>query len=98
MRFSKEEKAKLVEGWRESGKSISAYVKKMGLVRWTFTKWLKAARDSKPCFVEIPAEVMPRLGNGQEILIEKGEVKIHVPLTVGPNELRTIISVLGGAA
>ena len=27
MNYSKEEKAKLLEGWRQSGKSISAYVK-----------------------------------------------------------------------
>ena len=95
MRFSKEEKAKLVEGWRERGKSISAYVKKMGLVRWTFTKWLKAARDSKPCFVEIPAEVMPRLGNGQEILIEKGDIKIHIPMGMGGSELCAVMKGLG---
>jgi hypothetical protein len=33
MHYSKEEKKKLLEGWRESGKSISAYVQEKGLVR-----------------------------------------------------------------
>ena len=58
MNYSREEKAKLLEGWRESGKSISAYVKEKGLVRWTFTKWLKAEREEKSGFVEVPAAVV----------------------------------------
>ena len=98
MNFSKEEKTKLLEGWRESGKSISAYVKEKGLVRWTFTKWIKAEKNTKTSFVEIPTEAVPRFKNDQEILIEKGEVKIHIPLTIGSSELRTIINVLAGAA
>ena len=47
MNYSREERAKLLEGWRESGKSISAYVKEKGLVRWTFTRWLKAGKGRK---------------------------------------------------
>jgi hypothetical protein len=34
----------------------------------------------------------------EEILIEKGEVKIHIPLTICNSGLRTIIDVLAGAA
>jgi transposase-like protein len=50
MNYSREERAKLLEGWRRSGKSISAYVREKGLVRWTFTKWLKAERDGRTGF------------------------------------------------
>ena len=82
MKYSKEEKVRLLEGWRQSGKSISAYARENGLVRWTFTKWLKAERDTKPCFVEIPAGVVQTTRQVQEILIEKGEIKIHIPLCV----------------
>ena len=82
MKFSREEKARLLEGWRRSGKSISAYARENGLVRWTFTKWLKAERGAKPCFVEIPARAVQTTGHAQEILIEKGEIKIHIPLCV----------------
>ena len=35
MRYGKEEKAKLLEGWKQSGKSVRAYVKENGLVRRT---------------------------------------------------------------
>ena len=83
MKFSKEEKARLLEDWKQSGKSISAYVRENGLVRWTFTKWLKAQRDSKPCFVEVPAGALQPTSHAPEILIENGEVKIHIPLVIG---------------
>jgi len=98
MKYSREEKAKLLEGWRESGKSISAYAKEKGLVRWTFTKWLKAEREGKSGFVEVPAAVVKAIPQAAEILIEKGEVKIHIPLAIGGTELRAIIEVLAGAA
>ena len=80
MKFSKEEKARLLEDWRRSGKSISTYVRENGIVRWTFTKWLKAERGAKPCFVEIQDGALQSTRHAQEILIEKGEIKIHIPL------------------
>ena len=97
MNYSTEERTKLLEGWRESGKSISAYAKEKGLVRWTFTKWLKAEREANSGFVEVPAKALS-VECSQEILIEKGDVKIHLPLTIGGMELRTIIDALAGAA
>ena len=98
MKFSKEEKVRLLEGWRQSGKSISAYVRENGLVRWTFTKWLKAERDTKPCFVEIPAAVSAAWPGAPEILIEKGNLKIHLPLAVGDGGLCAVVESLGAAS
>ena len=95
MNYSKEEKAKLLEGWKASGKSICAYVKEKGLVRWTFTKWLKADRGIKPCFVEVTAAARPPTAYTPEVLIEKGDVKIHIRLLSGGGELRTVIESLG---
>jgi transposase-like protein len=97
MKFSEEEKAKLLEGWKRSGKSISAYVKEKGLVRWTFTKWLKAERDEKTGFVEVTAEAVKQTTQALQILIEKGDVKIHIPLVSGRTELRAVMEWLGGA-
>jgi len=97
MNYSKEEKAKLLEGWKRSGKSISAYVKEKGLVRWTFTKWLKAERDSKFRFVEVPAAVLKTTAPVPQILIEKGDVKIHIPLGTCSGELRAVMEWLGEA-
>jgi transposase-like protein len=97
MNYSAEEKAELLEGWRLSGKSISAYVKEKGLVRWTFTKWIKAERETKSCFVEVPAHVLKPVPHLPEILIEKGDIKIHVPLGMGGGGLRAVMEGLGVA-
>jgi len=97
MNYSSEEKAKLLEGWRRSGKSISAYVREKGLVRWTFTKWIKAERDMKSGMVEVSAQVVKTTMHMPEILVEKGEIKIHIPLVIGINELREVMEGLGAA-
>ena len=98
MHYSKEEKARALEGWRRSGKSISAYVRENGLVRWTFTKWLKAERETEPCFVEVPAVAVQPAQQAPEILIEKGDIKIHIPLAIGGGGLRAVIESLGAAS
>ena len=95
MQYSRAEKARLLEGWKRSGKSISAYVKEQGVVRWTFTKWLKADREGEPCFVEVPAALQPA-APVPELLIEKGGIKIHIPL-IGSRELSAVLEALGVA-
>jgi transposase-like protein len=98
MRFSKEEKALWLEDWRQSGKSAWAYAKENGLCPQTFTRWVKLKTESNSCFVEIPAQVIPPLQFTQqihqEILIEKGDVKIHIPVSLGCVELRAIFGTL----
>ena len=95
MRYSKDEKAKLLEDWKASGKSICAYVKEKGLVRWTFTKWLKTDRKGKPSFVEVAVPTKLPSVYTSELLIEKGDVRIHIPLLLSGRELRSVIEVLG---
>jgi hypothetical protein len=97
MKFSEEEKAMWLEDWRNSGKSAWTYAKENGLTSQTFAGWTKAKTENEPCFVEVPAEAISA-ERREEILIEKGEVKIHIPLTIGNGELRAIIGALAGAA
>ena len=97
MKFSEEEKAMWLDDWRQSGKSPWAYAKANGLIPQTFVKWTKTRTETKPCFVEVPAPVMSRTHREPEILIEKGEVKIHIPLISGSRELRAVIELLGRA-
>jgi transposase-like protein len=97
MKYSEEEKAMWVEDWRQSGKSAWAYAKANGLNPQTFVKWTKTGAEEKPCFVEIPAPVMADSQYEPEILIERGEVKIHIPLIRGSRELRSVIEWLGRA-
>jgi len=97
MKFSEEEKAMWLEDWRKSGKKAWTYAKENGLIPQTFVGWAKTKAGNKPCFVEVPTEAI-YFERREEILIEKGEVKIHIPLTICSSELRTIIDALAGAA
>jgi len=97
MKFSKEEKTMWLEDWRQSGKSAWAYAKANGLNPQTFVKWTKTGMEVKPCFVEVPVPVVPDRQCEPEILIEKGEVKIHIPLISGNRKLRAVIELLGRA-
>jgi hypothetical protein len=65
-----------------------------GLNPQTFTKWSKPETEMKTCFVQVPAQaaVMSEI---PEILIEKGDVKIHIPLAARSVELRAIMEGLG---
>lgn len=95
MKFSKEEKEKRLTDWRQSGKSAWAYAKGNGINPQTFIKWTKPQTKKTTDFVEVPVHVIRPDENTNKILIEKGEMKIHVPLTVGQEDLRKIISALG---
>jgi transposase-like protein len=97
MKHSEEEKAMWLEDWRQSGKSMWAYAKANGLNPQTFAKWVKTGSEEETCFVELPAPVTAGRQSEPEILIEKGEVKIHIPLISGSRELRSVIEWLGRA-
>ena len=91
MQFSTEEKAMWLEDWQKSGKNVWAYAKENGIVPQTFSRWTRKAKESKSGFVKVPPLIksMPKQTN--EILIEKGEIKIHIPLCISSNELRIVM-------
>ena len=94
MRYSEEEKEMWLEDWRQSGKSAWAYAKENSLNPRTFIKWSKPYKESKHSFVEVSARLMPQK-HDREILIEKGDVKIHIPLYLNGIELRAVMEGLG---
>ena len=102
MQFSEEEKELWLEDWQQSGKSAWAYAKQNGLNTQTFVKWTKRRQEPKKAlageemtFVGIPVPMIPSPPPTQEILIEKGDVKIHIPLILGRSELRAVMEGLG---
>jgi len=103
MKYSKEERRKHLENWKESGKNAWAYAKENGLNQQTFINWTKAGNETKQNFVEIPAvstanaAVVKHQISIPEILIEKGEVKIYIPLMINHNQLRAVMEGLGAA-
>ena len=100
MKFSKEEKMMWVADWKQSGKSAWAYAKMNGLNQQTFTKWTKFKQQEEQCLVEIPSvlsteRVMKSAVSLPEILIERGHLKIHIPLVINHSDLRAIFEGLG---
>ena len=93
-RYSIEEKAKLLEDWRGSGKKAWVYAKENGINPQTFSKWTK--REEGPEFVEVTqAAVTGLMALRNEILIEKGGLKIHLPLSMGEGGLRMVFQTIG---
>jgi len=97
MQYSKEEKAKWLEDWRLSGKTAWAYAKENGLVPQTFTNWTKSRSKAKQALVEIPAQILQSTRHHKALTIEKGEIRIHIPLTVDGDELQEFIVTLAAA-
>ena len=97
MHYSKEEKGMWLDDWRQSGKSACAYAKMNSLNPQTFIKWTKAETEKRPCLVEVPVPVIHQTLSMPEILIEKGDMRIHIPLEPVLNELYGVIAKLGQA-
>jgi len=95
-KFSKEEKAMWLEDWQQSGKNAWSYAKENGLVPQTFINWTNPrSKEAKQSLVEVPKQVIQSTCQMQEILIEKGEMRIHIPLEPVLNELHKVIARLG---
>lgn len=97
-KYTKEEKAMWLEDWQQSGKGAWLYARENGLVPQTFINWTKhGKKESKQPFVEIKGALFQTAGRTEEILIEKGDTKIHIPLEPFFGELQKILSKLGQA-
>ena len=95
-RISMEERAMWLDDWKQSGKNAWQYAKENGLVPQTFLKWTKNQKnESKEILVEVPKQLLHSIRHVHEILIEKGDIRIHIPLEPVLNELPGIISKLG---
>ena len=95
MKYSAEEKAMWLEDWRQSGKKAWTYAKENGLNTQTFIKWTKQKRQGEQSLIEIPAKIFQPVRCVQEMIIEKEDVKIYIPLTICVDELRTVFKALG---
>ena len=98
-RFSPEEKAMWIEDWKQSGKSVWIYAKENGLCQQTLVNWIKSKRETKTeikqSLVEVPKQLFQTTHNDPEILIEKGNMRIHIPLEPVLNELHVVIAKIG---
>ena len=95
MHYSEEEKTKWLDDWRQSKKKAWAYAKANGICPQTFIRWTKAMPEAKKGLIQIPTSIFTETRQQEpELLIEKGDVKIHIPLEVIRGELGAMIEVL----
>ena len=94
-KLHRKERQKHLENWMRGGLSKNAYAKAVGISPRTFTGWTWHTKENpEQNFVEIKKEKL--LGYNQEMVIEKGSITVHVPLSVGMKELQTVFTALGG--
>jgi hypothetical protein len=98
-KYSGEEKAMWLEDWGKSGKSAWSYAKANGINPATLKNWVARGKGPEqapaPGFVEVKAAAGGQAASGPEILIEKGDMKIHLPLAMNRNDLRAVLESLG---
>ena len=93
MTYSKDEKAMWLEDWQKSGKGAWRYARENGLIPQTFVTWTKKATKNKNEFVEIKAPFKTKL-QAAGIIVEKGDIKIHIPLGISSADFGTILGSL----
>ena len=92
-KYNTEEKEKLIEAWKISGKSRWAFAKEQGLVPQTFLKWTRSKKETLN-FVEVKAKQNLIEKNSQEIILEHGEVQIRVPSGISQQGIETAAALL----
>ena len=90
----KQEQEDHVRKWQQSGQSKNAYALKAGINPRTFIGWTwEREKKKKAGFVEIPQKVFAAAT--EEMIIEKGSIRVLLPLTIGVEKLQTVFSALG---
>jgi len=83
----------LLEDWQKSGKGAWTYARENGLIPQTFFGWTKKEIKGKQGFVELRTHGASLFQTSQ-ILIEKADIKIHLPAGASINDIRVIIESL----
>jgi transposase-like protein len=92
-RYSTEEKTKWLESWKASGKGAWEYAREIGVAGQTFSKWVKKQESGEKQFVEIRPERIACCGG--EIVVEKGDIKVRLPLGMSGKEIRAVMEGTG---
>jgi hypothetical protein len=95
-KYSKENRRDLLQQWRESGKSGSAFCAENGICRNTFQNWKKREPEDLPSggLVEITRPVTAVMCETVSILIEVGAFRITIPARTGQVEIEVILRAL----
>jgi transposase-like protein len=97
-RYSKEDKAWLVEEWEASGKSKWAFVQELGLCYQTFRKWTREGKGEQN-FVEVGRKLEePEAEQGERtgcaLVVEQGCIRVRLPAGITPQDLAVVVQAL----
>jgi transposase-like protein len=90
-RYSAEEKAKWVEGWKASGQTRGAYAQEQGLKPGTLSKW---TLESQAGFVEVKRKPGTNFLCHKEIVVEKGGIRVLLPQEISERGIQAAASLL----
>jgi hypothetical protein len=93
--FTQAEQQEHLENWKNGGLSKAAYAKSVRIHPTTFYTWTRSKKDKRSQgLVEINKKSIQN--TNQDIVIEKGNITIRVPLSADAKELQTVFSALEG--
>ena len=93
--YTRKEREEHLEKWKAGNLSKSQYATEAGILKTTFYSWAhgQVQKEAKG-FVEVRTEE-PVYGY-ERMVVEKGTVKIHIPLSAKEEDLRKIVNALDG--
>jgi transposase-like protein len=91
--YTDEERKNHVAAWKAGGLSRSAYARGQGLPVTTFCKWANEEEAKGQGFVELTTTA--GFQEKQEIIIEKKDVRIRLPVEMLERVLGTVLGISG---
>ena len=88
-KYSEEEKEKMIEQWKKSGRSRWTFAREQGINPQTLYKWTAATKEPSG-FVELRTGNDPLFPNNREIILEHGETRIRIPLEISEQEMSVV--------
>jgi transposase-like protein len=92
--YTNEERRNHVAAWKAGGLSRSAYARGHGIPTTSFCKWANEGGPRSRGFVQLPQTSFHQ-GN-QEIIIDKGDVRIRLPGEMLERVLQAVLVISGG--
>ena len=93
--YTSAERQEHLEKWKNGSLSKAAYAKAAGIYPTTFYTWTRAKKSkAKQGFVEIKKRLIQTTNH--DLVIEKGNITIRVPMSAGEKELQIVFAALEG--
>jgi len=91
--YTEKERIRHLKNWKNGEMSKAEYAKSAGIIPTTFYSWAKGIKEKGNSFVEVRQE--NTIEENQEIVIEKGDMKIRFPLSAEIETLKVVLTAIG---